>query len=233
VADVTFSDCSSAPVPKFLSRIQVRNIFIFENPTPVQTPATIDATEIKQCLYLINDIYKDHADCCYCRKKWLWVQLFKTSKFFYSGFRHEQKNTEFYWIWLQIQSYLYHVVLHGYLCNVQLLKAFKGRQIYALPCTEPRLSILSKNKHAQSLHWLQSTCYWMLLLSVIISALYMKNNCHTEEVVQSVGYAPFICFSIRPHAWKSWEPPALKQELYSKSITGNVWAITCLCLHCY
>ena len=31
------------------SRIRVRNLFKFENPTPVQTPATIDWTEIQQC----------------------------------------------------------------------------------------------------------------------------------------------------------------------------------------
>ena len=29
----------------------------------------VDATEIHQCLYLSNNIYKDHADSCYCRKK--------------------------------------------------------------------------------------------------------------------------------------------------------------------
>ena len=38
--------------------IRVQIFFEFENPTPVQTPATIDATEIHQCLNLSNDIYK-------------------------------------------------------------------------------------------------------------------------------------------------------------------------------
>jgi len=42
VAGVTFSDSGSAPVPKFLNPCP--EIFKFENPTPVQTPATIDPT---------------------------------------------------------------------------------------------------------------------------------------------------------------------------------------------
>jgi len=33
-----------------------------------QTPPTIDATAIKRCFYLRNDIYKDYANSCYCRK---------------------------------------------------------------------------------------------------------------------------------------------------------------------
>ena len=36
-------------------------------PTSVQTPATIDATEIQQLFYIWHDLYKDHADSC-CRK---------------------------------------------------------------------------------------------------------------------------------------------------------------------
>jgi len=44
--------------------IRVRQFFKFENPTPVQTPATmIDPTEIYPCFYLRND----HTECCYCR----------------------------------------------------------------------------------------------------------------------------------------------------------------------
>ena len=35
-----------------------------ENPTPVQTPATIDATELQHFLNLSSDVYKDHADSC-------------------------------------------------------------------------------------------------------------------------------------------------------------------------
>jgi len=42
-------------------RVRAQKFFKFENPTPVQTPATIDATEIQQCFSLRNDIYKDHA----------------------------------------------------------------------------------------------------------------------------------------------------------------------------
>jgi len=34
--------------------MQVRKIFKFLNPTPVQTPSTIDAIEIQQCFYLRN-----------------------------------------------------------------------------------------------------------------------------------------------------------------------------------
>ena len=60
VAGVTFTDSDSAPVPKFL----IRKFFKFENPTPVQTPATIiDPTVIYPCFYLRND----HTDSCYCR----------------------------------------------------------------------------------------------------------------------------------------------------------------------
>ena len=48
--------------------IPVRNIVKFESPIPVQTLVTIDSTEIKQYLNLSNDICKDHADSCFCRK---------------------------------------------------------------------------------------------------------------------------------------------------------------------
>ena len=45
-------------------RIRVRLLFKFENPSPVQTPATIiDPTVIYPCFYLRND----HTDSCYCR----------------------------------------------------------------------------------------------------------------------------------------------------------------------
>jgi len=45
VAGVTFSDSNSAPVPKFLNTDPDPEIFLkFENPTPVQTPATVDPT---------------------------------------------------------------------------------------------------------------------------------------------------------------------------------------------
>jgi len=45
-------------------RIRVRQFFKFENPTPVQTLATIiDQTEIYPCFYLRNE----HTDSCYCR----------------------------------------------------------------------------------------------------------------------------------------------------------------------
>ena len=59
-AGVPFSD--SAPVPNFFN--PVRLFFKFENPTPVQTPATIiDPTVIYSCFYIRNG----HTDSCYCR----------------------------------------------------------------------------------------------------------------------------------------------------------------------
>ena len=65
--------CFQTPAPlllqNFLIRIRVQNVFKFENPPPVQTPATIDATEIQRCLYLSNDIHKDCSDSCYCQNK--------------------------------------------------------------------------------------------------------------------------------------------------------------------
>ena len=51
VAWITFSDSDSAPVPKFWNRTWVRNCLKFKNLTLVQSPATIDATEIEQCLF--------------------------------------------------------------------------------------------------------------------------------------------------------------------------------------
>ena len=65
VAGVTFSD--SAPVPKFLNP-GGRKFFKFKNPTPVQTPASIDPNEIQQCFETRNAIYNDHANTCCCRK---------------------------------------------------------------------------------------------------------------------------------------------------------------------
>jgi len=47
--------------------IRARKFFEFENPTPVQIPTAVDATAIQHCFYLRNDIYKYHADSCYCR----------------------------------------------------------------------------------------------------------------------------------------------------------------------
>jgi len=44
--------------------IRIRNFFELVNPAP----ATTDATEIQQRFHLRNDIHKDHADSCYCRK---------------------------------------------------------------------------------------------------------------------------------------------------------------------
>jgi len=56
----------SAPVPKCLKPDagRVRKIFKFENLTPVQTPATMDATDIQQCLYLGYVIYENQTDSC-------------------------------------------------------------------------------------------------------------------------------------------------------------------------
>ena len=47
-------------------RIRVRIFFKFVNPTPLQTVATIDATEIQQCCWLGDGIDEDHTDSCYC-----------------------------------------------------------------------------------------------------------------------------------------------------------------------
>jgi len=45
---------------------RVRQFFKFENPTPVQTPATLsDPTVIYPCFYFRND----HTDFCYCRNR--------------------------------------------------------------------------------------------------------------------------------------------------------------------
>ena len=48
---IPFSDNNSLPVPK---------IFKFENPIPVETSATIDATESQQCFYL-KAIHENHG----------------------------------------------------------------------------------------------------------------------------------------------------------------------------
>ena len=57
-----FPDSDSSPVPKFLN--PAPKIFKFDNPTPVQTPATIiDPTIIYPCFYLRYG----HTDSCYCR----------------------------------------------------------------------------------------------------------------------------------------------------------------------
>jgi len=62
VVGVTFSDFDFAPVPKFLNPDLA--IFQFENPTHVQTPATIiDPTVTYPCFYLRNE----HTDSYYCR----------------------------------------------------------------------------------------------------------------------------------------------------------------------
>jgi len=52
-------------IQNFWIRIRVRQYFKFENPTPVQPPATIiDPTGNYPSFYLTND----HTDSCYCRK---------------------------------------------------------------------------------------------------------------------------------------------------------------------
>jgi len=107
---------------KFESWIQVRNIFKFENPTPVQTSATIDATDIKQCLYLINYIYKDHADSCCCRKSGSGTGSTKLQKFMTAA-PGMKKNAESCRISCRISLRIrgcFSYVAH----NVQLLKAF-------------------------------------------------------------------------------------------------------------
>ena len=48
-------------------RVQI--FFKFENTIPVQAVSTTDATEIQQCFYLKNYIYKDHGDS-YSWQKW-------------------------------------------------------------------------------------------------------------------------------------------------------------------
>ena len=49
MAGVAFSD--SAPFPNILNPCLVSKFLKYENPTPVQSPATIDATAIQQCLF--------------------------------------------------------------------------------------------------------------------------------------------------------------------------------------
>jgi len=64
VDGVTFSYSDFASVSKWL--IRVRLLFEFENPTPVQTPATIiHPAVIYPCFYLRND----RTDPCYCRNR--------------------------------------------------------------------------------------------------------------------------------------------------------------------
>jgi len=62
-------------------------IFKFENPTPIQTPATIfDPSKIYPCFHLRND----HADSCYCRNgKVTPGQVFH--KFFTPGLDRNEK----------------------------------------------------------------------------------------------------------------------------------------------
>jgi len=68
VAGVPFSGYDSLLFQNFLILTWVRIFFKSVNPTPVQTPATIDATGIQQCFYLRNDKHKNYADSCNCRK---------------------------------------------------------------------------------------------------------------------------------------------------------------------
>jgi len=42
-----------------------KKFFKFENPTPLETPATIDITEISVMVYVGIYMYKRHADSCY------------------------------------------------------------------------------------------------------------------------------------------------------------------------
>jgi len=61
---VTLSDSDSAALPKFLNPVPGPEMFKFDNPTPVQTPAAIiDSTVIYPCFHLRND----HTDSCYCQ----------------------------------------------------------------------------------------------------------------------------------------------------------------------
>jgi len=55
----------SAPVSNFSIQIRIRKFFKSANPTPVQTPVTIDPAEINPCFYLRND----QPDSCY---SWNW-----------------------------------------------------------------------------------------------------------------------------------------------------------------
>jgi len=60
VAVVTLSGSDSSPVLTFFNPDPAPKIFKFENPTSVQTPATIDATEVQQCFHLRNAICEKH-----------------------------------------------------------------------------------------------------------------------------------------------------------------------------
>jgi len=59
-----FQTPTSLLFQNFCIRVRIRLFFKFENPTPVQTPATIiDPTLIYPCFHPGND----HTDSCYCR----------------------------------------------------------------------------------------------------------------------------------------------------------------------
>jgi len=97
-------------IPHLFLNVQtwVRNIFNFDNPTPVQTPATVDSTEIQERLNLSNDngIDADHTDSCYRQKEVKQILVLKN-------------NAEACRSRLRFCGHLFHVV-H----NMQLLKAY-------------------------------------------------------------------------------------------------------------
>jgi len=65
--------------------LRVRQFFKFENPTPVQTLATIiDPTVICPCFYLGDD----HTDSCYCRN---WKVTLDPGLFLHKFFTLEAK----------------------------------------------------------------------------------------------------------------------------------------------
>ena len=100
------------PIPflfqNFWIRIQVRKFFKFENPTLVQTPATIDANEILVCFYLRNDNADSSTagiETCLCNRvnKLMWGVIIQKAKiiccnwefYFNIGFRNKNKPFRF------------------------------------------------------------------------------------------------------------------------------------------
>jgi len=56
---------------------RIRKFFRFENPTPVQIPATTDATEIRQCFYLMTFVRITQTPATAWNEKWLRIRVRK------------------------------------------------------------------------------------------------------------------------------------------------------------
>jgi len=99
--------------------IRVRKFFKFDDPTPVQNPASIDPNEIYLWFYFRND----RADCCYCpiwkltedpvsvfQNFWLQIQVWKNAESCRSRLLHfgsmATSTSGFFQRWPWIQSFL-------------------------------------------------------------------------------------------------------------------------------